>query len=67
MAGYREHVSVSGLLGIAYACAAIFLFGYTIVQAAIAAVLTGISGMLPDLDSESGKRLRSKRQGGAVP
>ena len=58
MAGYREHVSVSGLLGIAYACAAIFLFGYTIVQAAIAAVLTGISGMLPDLDSESGKPIR---------
>lgn len=58
MAGYREHVSVSGLLGIAYACAAIFLFGYSIVQAAIAAVLTWISGMLPDLDSESGKPIR---------
>jgi hypothetical protein len=58
MAGYREHVSVSGLLGVAYACAAIFLFGYSIVQAVIAAVLTWISGMLPDLDSESGKPIR---------
>jgi len=58
MAGYREHVSVSGLLGVAYACAAIFLFGYSIVQAVIAAVLTWIAGMLPDLDSESGKPIR---------
>jgi membrane-bound metal-dependent hydrolase YbcI (DUF457 family) len=58
MAGYREHISVSGLLGIAYAFAAIFVFAYTPVQAAIAAVLTWIAGMLPDLDSESGRPVR---------
>ncbi len=58
MAGYREHVSVSGLLGIAYALSAVFLFGYSAVQAAIAAVLTWIAGMLPDLDSESGRPIR---------
>lgn len=58
MAGYREHISVSGLLGIAYAFAAIFLFSYSAVQAAIAAVLTWIAGMLPDLDSESGRPVR---------
>lgn len=58
MAGYREHISVSGLLGIAYAFAAIFLFAYTPIQAAIAAILTWIAGMLPDLDSESGRPVR---------
>ncbi|MCA9066441.1 MAG: metal-dependent hydrolase, partial [Planctomycetaceae bacterium] len=58
MAGYREHISVSGMLGIAYAFAAVFLFGYSAIQAAIAAVLTWISGMLPDLDSESGRPIR---------
>jgi LexA-binding, inner membrane-associated putative hydrolase len=58
MAGYREHISVSGLLGIAYAFAAIFVFAYSPVQAAIAAVLTWIAGMLPDLDSESGRPVR---------
>ncbi len=58
MAGYREHISVSGLLGAAYAFAAIFLFGYTAIQAAIAAVLTWVAGMLPDLDSESGRPVR---------
>lgn len=58
MAGYREHVTVSGLLGVAYASAAMFMFGYSLVQACIAAVLTWISGMLPDLDSESGKPIR---------
>ena len=52
MAGYREHVSVSGILGVAYGCAAVFMFGYTISQAAIAAILTWVAGMLPDLDSE---------------
>jgi hypothetical protein len=58
MAGYREHVSVSGILGVAYGCAAVFMFGYTISQAAIAAILTWVAGMLPDLDSESGKPIR---------
>lgn len=58
MAGYREHISVSGLLGIAYGFASIFLFGYSAVQAIIAAVLTWIAGMLPDLDSETGRPVR---------
>ncbi|MCA9058868.1 MAG: metal-dependent hydrolase [Planctomycetaceae bacterium] len=58
MAGYREHISVSGMLGIAYAFAAVFLFGYSAVQAGIAAILTWIAGMLPDLDSETGRPIR---------
>jgi hypothetical protein len=58
MAAYREHITVSGILGVAYGAAGVFLFGYTLVQAVIAAVLTWIAGMLPDLDSESGRPIR---------
>lgn len=58
MAGYREHISVSGLLGAAYGSAAMFMFGYSLVQSIIAAIFTWVSGMLPDLDSESGKPIR---------
>lgn len=58
MAAYREHITVSGILGVAYACAAVLLFGYSLAQAAIVAVLTWVAGMLPDLDSESGRPIR---------
>lgn len=58
MAGYREHITVSGTLGVAYAFGAVIMFGYTFTQAAIAAVLTWIAGMLPDMDSQSGKPVR---------
>jgi LexA-binding, inner membrane-associated putative hydrolase len=58
MAGYREHISVSGILGAAYGCVAVFMLGFTIVQAAIAGVFTWVAGMLPDLDSESGRPIQ---------
>ena len=55
MAGYREHISVSGILGIAYVLAAIFLFNYSAVQAVVAGIFTWIAGMLPDLDAQTGR------------
>ncbi|MDG2130114.1 MAG: metal-dependent hydrolase [Fuerstiella sp.] len=58
MAAYREHITVSGTLGIAYAFSAVFALGFSITQAAIAAILTWIAGMLPDMDSQSGKPVR---------
>ena len=58
MAGYREHITVSGVLGLGYGFAGVFLLGYSAVQAAIAAILTWIAGMLPDLDSETGRPVR---------
>src|SRR5688500_5838571 len=58
MAGYREHLTFSALCGAAYGAAAGFLGPYTPVQAGIAGCLTGLAGMLPDLDSESGKPVR---------
>ena len=53
MAAYREHITVSGILGVAYASAAVFLFGYSLVQAAIVGVLTWVAGMLPGVDKEA--------------
>ncbi len=58
MAAYREHITVSGTLGIAYAFAAVISFGFSTTQAIIAAILTWIAGMLPDMDSESGRPIR---------
>lgn len=58
MAGYREHVTVSGLCGIGYAVASTTMLGFTPVQGTLAGVLTGVGGMLPDIDSESGRPVR---------
>ncbi|MFN0198054.1 MAG: metal-dependent hydrolase [Planctomycetaceae bacterium] len=58
MAGYREHITVSSLLGIGYGGVAYWGWGMTPHQGIIAACLTGVSGMLPDLDSESGRPVR---------
>ncbi|MEZ6047968.1 MAG: hypothetical protein R3C11_20810 [Planctomycetaceae bacterium] len=55
MAGYREHISVSGLCGLGYGTAATLLMGFTVEQGILAGVLTWMSGMLPDVDSETGK------------
>ena len=58
MAAYREHITVSGLLGIFYGVAGVIALGFNPIQAAIAGCLCWVSGMLPDLDSESGKPIR---------
>ena len=58
MAAYREHISVSGLLGVAYGLLATFGLGFTPVQAGLCGTLTWVAGMLPDLDSQSGKPIR---------
>ena len=58
MAAYREHITVSGFLGVAYAAAAVVYFHFTVTQGIIAAVLGWVAGMLPDLDSESGRPVR---------
>ena len=58
MAGYQEHISVSGFLGVVYGAAAVFGFGFSVVQGILAAVFTWVAGMLPDLDSETGKPVR---------
>jgi membrane-bound metal-dependent hydrolase YbcI (DUF457 family) len=57
MAGYREHISVSGILGVVYALMSAWL-GFSFDQAILAGCLTWVAGMLPDLDSQSGRPLR---------
>lgn len=51
MANYREHVTVSSLLGLGYGVGASIAFGYTPIQGILAGCLTAVGGMLPDLDS----------------
>ena len=58
MAGYREHISVSGVLGVVYGGVLGYAGQVTIPQAAIVACLTWLAGMLPDLDSQSGRPVR---------
>jgi hypothetical protein len=58
MAGYREHISVSGLCGVCYGVGTAYAFGFTPVQGALAGCLTWVAGMLPDLDSDTGKPIR---------
>ncbi len=55
MAGFREHVTFSSLLGLGYGCLAVFGAGYSPQQGALAGCLAGIGGMLPDLDLPTGK------------
>ncbi len=58
MASYREHISFSGFLGILYGAVAIFVLGFSPELGFIAGILTWVSGMLPDLDSQSGRPVR---------
>lgn len=58
MAGYRQHISFSGILGVAYGATAVYVLGFSPVQGVLAGVLTWMAGMLPDLDSQSGKPVR---------
>lgn len=58
MASYREHLTFSTLCGVGYGVAAAYGGPFTPVQAAIAGSLAGLSGMLPDLDSQTGKPVR---------
>ena len=55
MAGYRQHISVSGILGVVYGGAATWIFGFTPIQGTIAFMLTWFAGMLPDIDSQTGR------------
>ena len=58
MAGFRTHITVSGVLGIAAGAAAVQPLGFPTDTAILAAGLTAVGGMLPDLDSDSGIPIR---------
>jgi membrane-bound metal-dependent hydrolase YbcI (DUF457 family) len=53
MAGFKTHITVSSLLGVGYGGTACFMCGVPWPTCALAAGLCGVSGMLPDIDSDS--------------
>jgi hypothetical protein len=57
MAAFRQHVTFSSLLGVGYA-AVLKGYGWDTGKSLLAGALCGLAGMLPDLDSDSGKPIR---------
>lgn len=58
MADFKTHVTTSSVLGIGVGAGASLVAGFTPVQGALVGCLTGAAGMLPDLDSQSGRPVR---------
>jgi membrane-bound metal-dependent hydrolase YbcI (DUF457 family) len=58
MAGFKTHITVSSTLGVGYGLGAFFGYGVPAPSCVLAGTLCGLSGMLPDLDSDSGTPLR---------
>ena len=58
MAGFKTHIATSTTLGIGYGSAAFLLFDAPPGDCLLAAGLCSVSGMLPDLDSDSGVPVR---------
>lgn len=57
MAGFKTHITVSSVLGAGYGGAAYFMYGVPWPTCVLAGGLCGVSGMLPDIDSDSGTPL----------
>jgi hypothetical protein len=53
MAGFKTHITVSSLLGVGYGGAAYMMYGVPWPTCLLAGGLCGVSGMLPDIDSDS--------------
>lgn len=58
MAGFRMHITVSGAVGVVYGGFAVQPLGFPTETGILAAGLTTVGGMLPDLDSDSGVPVR---------
>lgn len=58
MANFTTHISTSTMMGLAYGGAAYGLFDVPLSTSVLAGGLCSVSGMLPDLDSNSGVPLR---------
>lgn len=58
MAGFKTHIAASSVVGIGYGAAAYALYDVPLPSCVLAAGLCGVSGMLPDIDSGSGRPLR---------
>jgi membrane-bound metal-dependent hydrolase YbcI (DUF457 family) len=58
MAGFRTHLGVATACGVGYGAAAVNPLGFHPEAGMLAAGLTAVGGMLPDLDSDSGKPVK---------
>ena len=58
MGNYRQHITFAGVLGSVYALGAFLLAGIHWLYGSVAVLLTTISGLLPDLDSDSGVEMK---------
>ena len=58
MADFRRHITVSTVCGIAYGGLVVNPLGYSAETGFLAAGLTAVGGMIPDLDSDSGIPVR---------
>lgn len=58
MAAFREHVTVSGLLGVGYGVTAHIAYGFSPIESTLAGFLTAFGGMLPDLDSQTSRPVK---------
>ncbi len=58
MAGFRTHFSTSTFVGAAYGLAGNALYEIPLPVAAVAGGLCSVAGILPDVDSDSGKPVR---------
>jgi hypothetical protein len=58
MANFKQHLTVSTSLGIAYGSAAHLMYNVPLPTAIMAGGLCSVSGMLPDIDSGSSKPLK---------
>jgi membrane-bound metal-dependent hydrolase YbcI (DUF457 family) len=66
MANFKAHITTSSVLGAGYGAAMHLWWGATPDQALLAAGLCGLSGMLPDLDSDNSVPLRESLAFGAA-
>jgi len=58
MAGFKTHITTSTVLGVGYGAAGSFVLEAPLSTCLLSAGLCSVSGMLPDLDSDSGVPIR---------
>jgi len=59
MANFKQHLTASTIIGVGYGAGACFLFEVPPPACFLAGGLCSVSGMLPDVDSASGRHLRA--------
>jgi hypothetical protein len=66
MAGFKTHIATSTIVGIGYGAAAYALYDLPLPSCVLTGGLCGVSGMLPDIDSDSGVPVRESLAFGAA-